>query len=206
MQRQFRLIAAAVVLCSTFTALMVLPFFSEGKTAAAQGQPTVTATIGGLTVTVKSDEPQYNVRSGPSTTDYPIIGVVLPGQDVLIKGRSPGGAWVEIDFPGVPGNVGWMATIYLNIPAGLTIPITEPPPTPAPQYTATIDPTLAAEFIVTPIPTRLPTFTPPPPLVISTFLPEPSAKSPGGIPMGMVIVTLAALGVFLGLVSLIRGR
>ncbi|HEX9014228.1 MAG TPA: hypothetical protein VF813_11950, partial [Anaerolineaceae bacterium] len=92
------------------------------------------------------------------------------------------------------------------IPAGLTIPITEPPPTPAPQYTATIDPTLAAEFIVTPIPTRLPTFTPPPPLVISTFPPEPSAKSPGGIPMGMVIVTLAALGVFLGLVSLIRGR
>ena len=169
-------------------------------------QPTVTATIGGMTVTMRNDEPRYNVRSGPSTTAYPVIGVLLPGQSVLAKGRSPGGEWIEIDYPGVPGNVGWVAAIYMNIPTGFTIPIAEPPPTPAPQFTATIDPTLASQFIVTPIPTRLATFTPPPPLVIPTLPPAVTSSGVGGVPMGMVIVILAGLGVFLGLVSLIRGR
>ena len=49
------------------------------------------------------------------------------------------------------------------------LPIVEPPPSPTPQYTATIDPTLAAQFVITIQPTRLPTFTEPAPIVIPTI-------------------------------------
>ena len=206
MRRMAIIGAACLGICLIALAFRPVSAWAKPESSAAAVQPTVTATIGGLNATLREDEPQYNVRSGPSTSAYPVIGMLLPGQTVLIKGRSPGGEWVEIYFPGVPGNVGWVASIYLNIPPGLSVPISEPPPTPAPQYTATIDPTLAAQFIVTPVPTRLPTFTPPPPLVIPTLPPATSASAIGGVPMEMVILILAGLGVFLGLVSLIRGR
>ena len=204
-RKAMKFLAAIVVFTIAFTWASNTAW-AKPSSSAQFAQPTVTSTIGGMTVTLKSDEPRYNVRAGPSATAYPVIGVLLPGQSVLAKGRSPGGEWVQIDFPGVPGNVGWVASMYLNIPIGFTIPIAEPPPTPAPKYTATIDPTLAAQFIVPPIPTRLATFTPPPPLVIPTIPAAASAGASGGIPMGMVILILAGLGVFLGLVSLIRGR
>jgi hypothetical protein len=206
MQHPSRRFISAGFLTAIFLLAAVLPVFAQNKPSASYVDPTVTATIGGQTVTVKSEEPQYNVRSGPSTSDYRIVGSLLPGQTVLVKGRTQGGAWIQIYFPGVPEGVGWVATINLNIPVGMTIPVAEPPPTPAPQITATIDPTLAAQFIVTPMPTRLPTFTFPAPLVVPTLQPAAISNGTGGIPMGMVIVILAALGVFLGLVSLIRGR
>jgi len=88
---------------------------------------------------------------------------------------------------------------------GGALPVVEPPATPTPAVTNTIDPTLAAQFIVTTQPTRLPTFTAPPPLAIPTFRAASSALS-SPIPMGLVIVALAALGAFLGLFSLIQGR
>jgi hypothetical protein len=166
--------------------------------------PTVTGTPTGPVGTVVLDEPQVNVRSGPDRS-YPEIGVVLPGQQVILKGRSAGGDWVLIDYPGVPGGVGWVYAYLINLPP-VQLPIIEPPPTPTPLYTATIDPTLAAQFIVTEVPTRLPTFTPPSPLVVPTLPVDNSAGGAAGIPMGMVIVGLSALGVFLGLISLIRGR
>jgi uncharacterized protein YraI len=206
MHRFSKRLIVAVAFCSLLLSVIALPAFAAPGASVHAAAPTVTATIGGMSVTVRTDEPQYNVRSGPSTSAYPVIGILLPGQTVLAKGRSPGGEWIQINFPGVPENVGWVATINLKIPINVSIPISEPPPTPAPQYTATIDPTLAAQFIVTQAPTRLATFTPPAPLIVPTLPAAAAASSPGGIPMGMVIVILAALGVFLGLVSLIRGR
>ena len=56
------------------------------------------------------------------------------------------------------------------------LPIIEPQDTPTPLVTSTIDPTLAAQFIVTAIPSRLPTFTPPSPLEIPTLIPEDYPK------------------------------
>lgn len=68
------------------------------------------------------------------------------------------------------------------------LPIIEPPPTPTPLYTTTIDPTLAAQFVMTPVPTNLPTFTPAQPLVIPTFTDAPGTSAIGGVPMGLVIL------------------
>jgi hypothetical protein len=206
MQQPSQRLIRAGFLAAIFLTVAAFPAFAKNQSSPSFVEPTVTATIGGLTVTVKSEEPLYNVRNGPSTSDYKVVGTILPGQTVLVKGRTQGGAWIQIYFPGVPEGVGWVATISLNIPVGMTIPVAEPPPTPEPQITATIDPTLAAQFIITPMPTRLPTFTFPAPLVVPTLQPAVLSNGTGGIPMGMVIVILAALGGFLGLVSLIRGR
>jgi hypothetical protein len=72
--------------------------------------------------------------------------------------------------------------------------------------TSTIDPTLAAQFVVTPQATRLPTFTAPPPLVLSTYVNENYSDFMNNIPIGMVIVSLAAIGFLLMLFAISQGR
>jgi len=122
---------------------------------------------GGVTVTVNSgDQEQINVRSGPAT-DYALVGTLLAGQQATAVGRSPGGDWIEIIFPAGPGGLAWVYSYLVTLSGSL--PVVEPPPTPTLVVTPTIDPTLAAQFIVAVPPTRLPTFTPPPPLAIPTF-------------------------------------
>jgi hypothetical protein len=165
--------------------------------------PTVTGTPAGPKATVKMDQDPPNVRSGPGVL-YAKIGVLLLGQEVSVKGRSPGGEWLLIDYPGAPEGQGWVFAPLMNLDPG-ELPIVEPPPTPTPLYTATIDPTLAAQFLYTIEPTRLPTYTPPAALVIPTFT-ALSPKSSGGIPAGLVIISLFVIGGLLGLLSLVRGR
>jgi hypothetical protein len=169
-----------------------------------QSVPTVTGTPGGIIVTVTNEEPQVNLRAGPNTI-YPKVGVLVAGQTVVAKGRSPGGEWIQVAYAGAPSGVAWISTKYLSIPPGY-LPNAAVPPTPGPQLTQTIDATLASQLIVTAVPTRLPTFTQPAPLVVPTLPAQGAMMGSGGIPMGMVIVSLAALGIFLGLISLIRGR
>jgi hypothetical protein len=86
------------------------------------------------------------------------------------------------------------------------LPIIEPPPTPTPRVTPTIDPTLAAQFIVEIAPTRLPTFTPPPPVVAPTFIEPPNLQNTGGVPMGFIIIGMGAVGLFGVMISFFRGR
>lgn len=167
--------------------------------------PTVTGTPQGPMAEVKRDInlDQINVRSGPNTT-YDAIGVLLAGQRTPALGRTPGGLWIQIAYPGVPGGVGWVYAPYVNVVGDL--PVVEPPPTPTPRTTPTIDPTLAAQFIVEVPPTRLPTFTPPPPLAIPTF---PVFQAPGttaGVPVAFAIIGLGVIGVFGLLISFLRGR
>lgn len=197
-----------------FLACLVLLFGVMPEAALAQGDtptltptlmPTVTGTPSGVMITMTYEYDQYNVRSGPNTT-YQAIGVVLAGQQIPAKGRSSGGDWILIVYPGVPGSQGWIYSYYANIPPGSTLPVVEPPPEPTRAQTATIDPTLASQFIITAVPTRLATFTPPPPLVIPTTAVQQVESGAAGIPMGMLIVGLAGLGIFMGLVSLVRGR
>ncbi len=128
------------------------------------------------------------------------------GQKAPAVGRSQGGDWILIQYPGVPGGAAWVFSPLVDITPG-SLAIVAPPPTPTPLMTQTIDPTLAAEFVVTPAVTRLPTFTAPPPLVIPTF-PDQSGQGVVGrsIPMGFVIIGLASVGIIIGLFAFTQGR
>ena len=165
---------------------------------------TVTGTPSGVIITVRpsQNEDFINVRTGPNTL-YPAIGVLLVGQTAPALGKSPGGDWILIEYPGVEGGKGWVFEPLVSLSPG-QVPIVEPPPTVTPQFTTTINPTLAAQFIVTQQPTRLPTYTEPAPLVIPTFVENKPNQLPGGIPMGMVIVVLGVSGILLTLFSFIR--
>lgn len=166
---------------------------------------TVTGTPSGpMAVVVPGNEPQINLRSGPNSL-YDKVGVLLVGQSVPAKGRSPKGEWILVDYPGVPGGTAWVYALYVEIRPPAQLPIVEPPPTPTLAQTATIDPTLAARFVVTSAPTRLPTFTEPAPLVIPTFMAD-SGPSLSRLPMGFIIMGLAVMGLFFGVVALAQGR
>jgi hypothetical protein len=164
--------------------------------------PTVTGTPSGPVITVTYPE-QINVRAGPNSAWYLSIGVLLPGQQAPALGRTPGGEWIQIAYPGVPGGVGWVYAPWVSLSPGF-LAIIEPPPTATPRTTPTIDPTLAAAFSIPSTPTRLPTFTPPPPLAYPTF----STVSSGGtsVPMGLVIFGLAFIGIFGAFIAFLRGR
>jgi hypothetical protein len=166
--------------------------------------PTVTGTTTGPIAIVYSDpEEQINVRSGPGV-DYPKVGVLLNREQVPAIGATPGGSWVQIVYPGVDTGVAWVYAPLVRIQGNL--PIVEPPPTPTPLVTPTIDPTLASQFIVDIPATRLPTFTPPPPLAIATFPPEETIAGTGGVPIGFVIIGLTVVGMFGLIISLLRRR
>lgn len=166
--------------------------------------PTVTSTSSGPMAVVNSDYDQINVRAGPSGQDYPIVGVLVAGQKVPALGRSGGGDWVQIVYPGVETGVAWVYAYLVTVEGNL--PIVEPPPTPTPRVTPTIDPTLAAQFIIEIPPTRLPTFTPPPPLIIPAFTQPPDVQGTGGVPMGFIIAGMGVVGLFGLIISLLRGR
>jgi hypothetical protein len=163
---------------------------------------TVTSSPMGTYIVVNSDMDQINVRSRPDPLSSK-IGVLLTGQRVPARGKYS--VWILIEYQGVTGGEGWVYAPYVTIFGG-ELMIVEPPPTPTVLYTTTIDPTLAAQFIVTPEPSRLPSFTPPSPISIPTYPADVILHGAGNIPIGLIIVGLAALGVFLGFVSLLRGR
>ncbi len=161
---------------------------------------TVTGSPSGPMVVMNGNEPQANLRAGPGS-NYERVGILLQGQRLPAKGRSPHGEWIQVEYTGAPGNTAWIYSYLVNIdPSSANLPIVEPPPTPTPVTTATIDPTLAARFVITVEPSRLPTFTEPPPLAIPTFTAE-SAPSVGAVPMGFIVLGLAALGLFIGMIA-----
>ncbi len=167
--------------------------------------PTVTGTAQGPYIRVNADNDQINVRSGPGT-DYDSIGIMIAGQTSTAFGRSAGGSWIQVSYPGVAGGVGWVYSPLVTLLGGGDIPVLEPPPTSTPRVTPTIDPTLASQFILESAPTRLPTFTPPAALIVPTFEPPPDNTIGIGVPMGLVIVVFGIFGLFGALISLIRGR
>jgi uncharacterized protein YraI len=167
--------------------------------------PTVTGTPEGVTATVLLDqEDPVNVRSGPGVF-FDKVGILLPGQKVTVNGRSAGGDWIQIDYPGAPGSYGWVYSPVVSLSPG-ELQIIEPPSTPTPEVTQTINPTLAAQFITTPNPTRMPTFTPGERLVVPTYADTFTSSFLGRIPAGLVIILLGGLGALLALFSFIRSR
>ena len=167
--------------------------------------PTVTSTPRGPYVIVNAltaNDTQINVRAGPSALTEK-VGVLLIDQEANALGRY--GDWVQIEYAGAPGGKAW---VYGNLVTlfGGNLPIVEPPPTSTPNMTQTVDQTIAAQFLITPDATRLPTFTEPPPLDIPTFAAVSETATMGGVPMGLIIIGLGALGIFLAVIALISGR
>lgn len=163
--------------------------------------PTVTSSPSLATIVVTMEQEQINVRAGPDT-EYPIVGVLIAGQRVPALGRTVGGNWIKIVYPGVPGGTAWVYAPLVTVEGSL--PLVEPPPTPTPKTTPTVNPTLAAQYLVEIPPTRLPTFTPPQPLVYPTFTISQSATA--RFPMGLAVVGFGIIGLFGALISFLRGR
>ncbi len=105
--------------------------------------------------------------------------------------------WVHL------AGVGWVYAPLVSLSPGF-LPIIEPPPTATPRVTPTINPTYAAAFQIDMTPTRLPTFTPAPPLATLSF-PVEAGTGPR-IPMGFVVLGLALLGILGAVISFVRGR
>jgi len=144
---------------------------------------------------------QINVRGGPSTVHYPIVGQLTPGEVVPALGVSPGHEWVQIAFPGSPNGTGWVYAIYVKVSGGDLL-VVEAPATPTPLVTATIDATLASAFNFQPTPSRMPTFTPPPPLVVPQFT-EISAPQHTMVAPGVFVVSLFLIGALGILISFV---
>lgn len=146
-------------------------------------------TPAGVIITVTYTDP-INVRSGPGTTLYPIIGQLNSGATAQALGVSTAREWVQITFPGSADGTGWVYAAYVSVSGG-ELQVVESPPTPTPLVTNTVDPTLAAQFTIQPTQTRLPTFTPPPPLT----MPQYEDESPSTTRVfGIFIVGLGLLG------------
>lgn len=186
----------------TFLLLMVGTYLASSSTDVRAQQPTETPASTGLFITVVTNEPQINVRLGPSSTVYPVVGVLPQGATAPALGRSQGGDWVQIEFPSAPGGKGWVYSALVQVSPPGNLQIAEPPPTPVPPPTSTIDPTLAAQFVILPTNTRLPTFTPAPTLAGFEF--ENPSGSQYNIPWASIIIAFAILGVIGFLLSLLR--
>ena len=157
----------------------------------------------GVTVTVTYTEP-INVRGGPSTVYYPIVGRVSPGDVLPALGVSPGREWVQVVYPDAPGGVGWLYAAYVTVSGG-ELTVVEPPPTQTPVATATVNPTFAAAFFFQPTATRMPTFTPPPPLAVPQFADE-AALRPAGLSTGMIVVSLFLIALLVFVFAFVLNR
>jgi hypothetical protein len=168
--------------------------------------PTVTGTAEGPFITVDPFNQQIKVYAGPSSFDYPAIGVLLANETAPALARAEGrDDWIQIQYAGVPGSVGWVYALYVRISPGALLPRIDVPATPTPFSTPTINPTLEAAFVGQQTPTRLPTFTPPPPLERPSFTDDVSTQN-RGIPAGLLILGLGVIGFFGAVMSYLRGR
>jgi hypothetical protein len=165
--------------------------------------PTVTGTPTGPMVTVYSDQLFIDVYSGPSSYNYDRIGILASGEKAVALGYSQDGTWIEIIYMGVPGGKGWVYGPMVSISPG-SLPKLAAPATPEPRTTPTLDPTSVAAFGLQLAPTHLPTFTPPSALKLPTFPPDTSTGSK--VPLGLVIVILAFIGILGAVISFLRGN
>jgi len=180
-----------------------LPVLAQQPTGSV---PTVTGTPPGPTIKVDQSLLTVNVFAGPSSFDYPAIGVLLGNETAPAIGRARGREdWILIRYLGVPGSIGWVWGLQVSLSPGALLPIVDIPATPTPFSTPTINPTLEAAFIGQQTATRLPTFTPPPPLDLPLFT-DPAASATTNVPMGLLILGLGLFGFFGAVISYLRGR
>jgi Tol biopolymer transport system component len=63
---------------------------------------------------VDIDDSRLNVRRGPST-DYVVVDKILPGDVLVVTGRTEDGSWVRIESPELPRGFGWVASPYVEL-------------------------------------------------------------------------------------------
>lgn len=177
------------------------PVYAQQPTVSV---PTVTGTAIGAYIVVNLDQERINVRTGPGT-DYPAVGILLPGEQAAARGRSVGGDWIQVAYAPADTGLGWVFAPLVTMFNVVSLPIIEPPSTPTPRVTPTIDPTLAAQFVLEIPATRLPTYTAVEPLEIPQFEQAATGRV-GGIPIGMFITGLGLMGLFATVVAYLRER
>ena len=158
-----------------------------------------TPTVGGAHVYVPE---RVNVRSGPGTY-YEKVGVLVAGQVPLVVGRTSFGEWIAIQYPEGTSDTAWVYSPLVLV-RGITVeelPTVESPPTPTLQAVP-VSGSVNPEY--TSPPTRLPTFTPAPPI------PQPTFSTPefegGSLPPIILIASLFTLGIVSGVVAIYRQR
>jgi len=67
---------------------------------------------------------KINVRNGPGTT-YDILGILNPNDVVFMTGKSPSGAWIQIEYTNTPDGKGWAASEFLKIEDAESLPVIE---------------------------------------------------------------------------------
>jgi uncharacterized protein YraI len=196
-----------VVWLGILVCVVMMLLLSTGASAVSESaQTTVVITVTGTPEGPVIIVPELvNVRLGPGT-EYDKIGVLIAGQQAPAVGRSAGGDWIMIVYPSQFDEYAWVYSRYVVLEPNQLLPIIEPPPTPTPRVTATINPTYAAQFSLGEAPaTRKPTFTPAQPVVQPTIAPSGVSQS-RGVPPILAIFGLLVVGVFGMLISFLRNR
>ncbi len=178
----------------------------DSASAQQQINPTPTPTVDATSayITVTYIEP-INVRSGPGSFDYPIIGSLQPGETAPAIGRSPAGEWIQIVFESASLGKGWVYAPNVTLSPGALLPVVEPPPTKMPDAMLTPNATFEAELITSTTPTRMPTFTSPAPINIPTFQNPSGGIQTQGVSSWLIIV-LAMVGIGMYILSKIGKR
>ena len=174
--------------------LIITYLLFTSSNAAAQELPTPTLTLRPemVTVTVTYEE-AINVRAGPNSVYYPVVGQLPVGAVVQALGRSLAGEWIMINFPEANdgSGVGWVYAPLVTLSGGF-LPVIEPPATLVPRLVPTLDPDFVLSLQPEPTQTRMATFTAPAPLSLPTYA-NPITDE-GGLGAGIWIAVFGVLG------------
>ncbi len=161
-----------------------------------------TATVGGPYVYVPE---KVNVRTGPATY-FDQVGVLVAGQMAPALGRTEVGEWIQVEYPGAPGSQAWIyaALVTVRDVELMDLAVVVPPPTPTLSISTTLIYDTESGGPATAAATRLPTFTPAPPIVIPTFAPE--AAGTARVPPIYYIGGLLALSLVFAIIAVMQQR
>ena len=161
-----------------------------------------TATVGGPYVYVPE---KVNVRTGPATY-FDQVGVLVAGQMAPALGRTEVGEWILVEYPGAPGSQAWIYAALVTVRDAelMDLAVVVPPPTPTLSISTTLIYDTESGGQATAAATRLPTFTPAPPIVIPTFAPE--AAGPARVPPIYYIGGLLALSLVFAIIAVMQQR
>ncbi len=194
------LLAGMAVLLTLFASPGALTAFAQQPTGSIA---TVTGTAVGARVKVYADRDIIEVYAGPDSYLYPPVGILVAGEEAPALGYSLDGNWLQIVYLGSPSGVGWIYAPYVSLTPGFSLPVIPAPPTAMPRVTPTINPTSAAAYGLQLTPQRLPTFTQAAPVEVPEFETKDEARL--GVPVGLIILVLALVGILGAVISFVRG-